>query len=123
MQGVSQPKNDGFSLSSGDFPTLGSDKDKSALNSELQGIIILYNHYGVYLLNCIPIILLLTMQCYFFIFFLGDEAVQYYIVMVVIVSLNYNTCIYHLGVATIFTMVLTKVLGVLCLNNDINYSS
>ncbi|OIW18337.1 hypothetical protein TanjilG_31477 [Lupinus angustifolius] len=34
--GVAQPKNDGFSLSSGDFPTLGSDKDKSVLNSELQ---------------------------------------------------------------------------------------
>ncbi|KAL1333936.1 hypothetical protein AAHE18_11G140500 [Arachis hypogaea] len=34
--GVSQPKSDGFSLSSGDFPTLGSEKDKSALNSELQ---------------------------------------------------------------------------------------
>ncbi|KAK7291620.1 hypothetical protein RIF29_06916 [Crotalaria pallida] len=34
--GVAQPKNDEFSLSSGDFPTLGSDKDKSALNSELQ---------------------------------------------------------------------------------------
>ncbi|KAK7265665.1 hypothetical protein RJT34_33288 [Clitoria ternatea] len=34
--GVTQPKNDEFSLSSGDFPTLGSDKDKSVLNSELQ---------------------------------------------------------------------------------------
>ncbi|OIW17736.1 hypothetical protein TanjilG_29086 [Lupinus angustifolius] len=34
--GAAQPKNDGFSLSSGDFPTLGSDKDKSVLNSELQ---------------------------------------------------------------------------------------
>ncbi|XP_061366814.1 protein MODIFIER OF SNC1 1-like isoform X2 [Gastrolobium bilobum] len=33
--GVTQPKNDVFSLSSGDFPTLGSDKDKSILNSEL----------------------------------------------------------------------------------------
>lgn len=40
MQGVTQPKNEEFSLSSGDFPTLGSDKDKSVLNSELQGIII-----------------------------------------------------------------------------------
>lgn len=39
MQGVTQPKNDGFSLSSGDFPSLGSDKDKSVPNSELQGII------------------------------------------------------------------------------------
>ncbi|KAJ1439082.1 Protein MODIFIER OF SNC1 1 [Sesbania bispinosa] len=36
VKGVTQPKNDEFSLSSGDFPTLGSDKDKSALNSELQ---------------------------------------------------------------------------------------
>ncbi|ESW27443.1 hypothetical protein PHAVU_003G202300 [Phaseolus vulgaris] len=34
--GVAQPKNEEFSLSSGDFPTLGSDKDKSVLNSELQ---------------------------------------------------------------------------------------
>ncbi|KAL5186316.1 Protein MODIFIER OF SNC1 1 [Glycine soja] len=34
--GVPQPKNEEFSLSSGDFPTLGSDKDKSVLNSELQ---------------------------------------------------------------------------------------
>ncbi|KAK7330510.1 hypothetical protein VNO77_24705 [Canavalia gladiata] len=34
--GVTQPKNDEFSLSSGDFPTLGSDKDKSVLNSEFQ---------------------------------------------------------------------------------------
>lgn len=41
MQGVPQPKNEEFSLSSGDFPTLGSDKDKSVLNSELEGIIIL----------------------------------------------------------------------------------
>ncbi|KAL2321804.1 hypothetical protein Fmac_026183 [Flemingia macrophylla] len=35
--GVTQPKNEEFSLSSGDFPTLGSDKDKPVLNSELQG--------------------------------------------------------------------------------------
>ncbi|OIW00320.1 hypothetical protein TanjilG_27571 [Lupinus angustifolius] len=35
--GVAQPKNDEFSLSSGDFPTLGSDKDKSVLNSDMQG--------------------------------------------------------------------------------------
>ncbi|KAJ7945842.1 Protein MODIFIER OF SNC1 1 [Quillaja saponaria] len=34
--GVSQAKNDGFSLASGDFPTLGSDKEKSGKNSELQ---------------------------------------------------------------------------------------
>ncbi|KAE9601426.1 hypothetical protein Lal_00023778 [Lupinus albus] len=34
--GVAQPKTDGFSLSSGDFPTLGSDKDKSVLNYELE---------------------------------------------------------------------------------------
>ncbi|XP_027329249.1 protein MODIFIER OF SNC1 1 isoform X2 [Abrus precatorius] len=34
--GVAQPKGDEFSLSSGDFPTLGSDKEKSILNSELQ---------------------------------------------------------------------------------------
>ncbi|XP_061362963.1 protein MODIFIER OF SNC1 1-like [Gastrolobium bilobum] len=34
--GVTQCKNDGFSLSSGDFPTLVSEKDKSVLNFELQ---------------------------------------------------------------------------------------
>ncbi|KAJ7956209.1 Protein MODIFIER OF SNC1 1 [Quillaja saponaria] len=34
--GVSQAKKDGFSLTSGDFPTLGSDKDKSGRNPELQ---------------------------------------------------------------------------------------
>ncbi|KAK7389093.1 hypothetical protein VNO78_23925 [Psophocarpus tetragonolobus] len=34
--GVTHAKNEEFSLSSGDFPTLGSDKDKSVLNSELQ---------------------------------------------------------------------------------------
>ena len=35
MQGA---KNEEFSLSSGDFPTLGSEKDKSPKNSELLGM-------------------------------------------------------------------------------------
>ncbi|XP_004501896.1 protein MODIFIER OF SNC1 1-like isoform X2 [Cicer arietinum] len=34
--GITQCKNDDFSLRSGDFPTLGSEKDKSVPNSELQ---------------------------------------------------------------------------------------
>ncbi|KAI4336185.1 hypothetical protein L6164_014741 [Bauhinia variegata] len=34
--GVTEAKNEEFSLSSGDFPTLGSEKDKSVKNSELQ---------------------------------------------------------------------------------------
>lgn len=34
---VSSTKNDGFSLSSGDFPTLGSERDNSGKNSESQG--------------------------------------------------------------------------------------
>lgn len=36
-QVVATSKNDGFSLSSGDFPTLGSDKDNSGKNSDSQG--------------------------------------------------------------------------------------
>ena len=43
MQGVEQAKNNEFSLSSGDFPTLGSEKDKSVKNSELQGSIVSIN--------------------------------------------------------------------------------
>lgn len=58
MQGVTQPKSDEFSLSSGDFPTLGSDKDKSVLNSEFQGIIFcIYIMVFVFLI-CISIFLL-----------------------------------------------------------------
>ncbi|KAK9045374.1 hypothetical protein V6N11_059256 [Hibiscus sabdariffa] len=34
--GMSSSKNDGFSLTSGDFPTLGSEKDTSVKNTELQ---------------------------------------------------------------------------------------
>ncbi|KAG2675942.1 hypothetical protein I3760_12G028500 [Carya illinoinensis] len=34
--GVSAPKNDGFSLTSGDFPTLGSEKDNSGKSTESQ---------------------------------------------------------------------------------------
>ncbi|XP_022726669.1 protein MODIFIER OF SNC1 1-like isoform X4 [Durio zibethinus] len=34
--GMTSSKNDGFSLTSGDFPTLGSEKDISAKNAELQ---------------------------------------------------------------------------------------
>ncbi|KAE8678354.1 oleosin 18 kDa-like [Hibiscus syriacus] len=34
--GMSSSKNDGFSLTSGDFPTLGSEKDTSGKNTELQ---------------------------------------------------------------------------------------
>lgn len=37
MQGVTSSKNDGFSLTSGDFPTLGSEKDNSGRNTESQG--------------------------------------------------------------------------------------
>ncbi|CAK9138589.1 unnamed protein product [Ilex paraguariensis] len=35
--GVSSSKNDGFSLSSGDFPTLGSERDNSGKNMESEG--------------------------------------------------------------------------------------
>lgn len=38
LQGVTAAKNDGFSLTSGDFPTLGSEKDNSGKN-ESQGYI------------------------------------------------------------------------------------
>ncbi|XWS50917.1 hypothetical protein CRYUN_Cryun12cG0131800 [Craigia yunnanensis] len=34
--GITSSKNDGFSLTSGDFPTLGSEKDTSGKNAELQ---------------------------------------------------------------------------------------
>lgn len=37
MQGVASSKSDGFSLTSGDFPTLGSEKDNFGKNTELQG--------------------------------------------------------------------------------------
>jgi len=37
MQGVATAGNDGFSLSSGDFPTLGSEKDESGKNTEALG--------------------------------------------------------------------------------------
>ncbi|MCI17386.1 putative modifier OF SNC1 1, partial [Trifolium medium] len=37
--GITQRKNDDFSLSTGDFPTLGSEKDKSVHDVELQGSI------------------------------------------------------------------------------------
>ncbi|KAJ6418188.1 hypothetical protein OIU84_001556 [Salix udensis] len=36
MQGVTSSKNDGFSLTSGDFPTLGSEKESSGKNIESQ---------------------------------------------------------------------------------------
>lgn len=36
-QVVATSKNDGFSLSSGDFPTLGSDKDNSGKDSDSLG--------------------------------------------------------------------------------------
>ncbi|KAK9278131.1 hypothetical protein L1049_027690 [Liquidambar formosana] len=36
--GVTSSKNEGFSLSSGDFPTLGSEKDNSTKSTELQGL-------------------------------------------------------------------------------------
>lgn len=38
MQGVTHSKKDGFSLSSGDFPTLGSEKDSATKNAESQGL-------------------------------------------------------------------------------------
>lgn len=34
---MTPPKNDGFSLASGDFPTLGSVKESSGKNSDFQG--------------------------------------------------------------------------------------
>lgn len=37
MQGVTSSKNDGFSLTSGDFPSLGSEKDNSGKNLDSQG--------------------------------------------------------------------------------------
>ena len=37
LQGVTPPKNDGFSLASGDFPTLGSGKENSGRNADTQG--------------------------------------------------------------------------------------
>lgn len=37
LQGVKSYKEDGFSLSSGDFPTLGSEKEKSVMNMKSQG--------------------------------------------------------------------------------------
>lgn len=39
MQGVLSAKNDGFSLSSGDFPTLGSEKDNPGNNAKSQGFV------------------------------------------------------------------------------------
>lgn len=41
MQGVTSSKNDGFSLASGDFPTLGSEKDNSGKNMESQGCLLI----------------------------------------------------------------------------------
>ena len=41
MQGGTSSKNEGFSLTSGDFPTLGSEKEDSGKNTESQGILIL----------------------------------------------------------------------------------
>lgn len=37
FQGILNSKNEGFSLSSGDFPTLGSEKDNSVKTSEQRG--------------------------------------------------------------------------------------
>lgn len=37
VQMVSSTKNDGFSLSSGDFPTLGSEREHPGKNTESQG--------------------------------------------------------------------------------------
>lgn len=42
LQGMTSSKNDGFSLTSGDFPTLGSEKDTSGKNAELQGFLLSY---------------------------------------------------------------------------------
>ena len=39
LQGVMAPKKDAFSLTSGDFPTLGSEKDISGKNTESQGYV------------------------------------------------------------------------------------
>lgn len=37
MQGLASSRNDGFSLSSGDFPTLGSEKENSGKSADSQG--------------------------------------------------------------------------------------
>lgn len=42
VQGVTSSKNDGFTLASGDFPTLGSEKDNSGKNMESQGCLLIY---------------------------------------------------------------------------------
>ena len=60
MQGVASSKRDGFSLTSGDFPTLGSEKDNSGKNNELQGLIhiVIKNSYSSFChisrLFCLP---------------------------------------------------------------------
>jgi hypothetical protein len=41
VQGGTSSKNEGFSLTSGDFPTLGSEKENSGKNTESQGILLL----------------------------------------------------------------------------------
>lgn len=38
MQGVGSSKSAGFSLSNGDFPTLGSEKDNAGRNTQSQGV-------------------------------------------------------------------------------------
>lgn len=45
LQGVKSLKEDSFSLSSGDFPTLGSEKDNSVKNVESEGDCITLNDY------------------------------------------------------------------------------
>lgn len=41
VQGVTSSKNEGFSLTSGDFPTLGSEKDNSGKNADSEGIMLI----------------------------------------------------------------------------------
>ena len=42
LQGMTSSKNDGFSLTSGDFPTLGSGKATFEKNAELKGFMLSY---------------------------------------------------------------------------------
>lgn len=42
LQGVTSSKNDGFSLTSGDFPSLGSEKDNSGREVDSQGFVLNY---------------------------------------------------------------------------------
>lgn len=68
MQGVTQARNEEFSLSSGDFPTLGSEKDKSVKNSEFLGRIFCTIFMVITHLNCIAIFFFGGKEAIFFLF-------------------------------------------------------